>query len=352
MTEAVTMTGKDFKALVTGVTKFPTVGHFGGSEMVNLAVTGGKAQCTTLGVVLSRSMVPAAGELPLIAIDERLIGPFASLHGEATKVVIAYDDREVVIRARGRKITAPYREGTQQDFPKTSGDGISVTESLGSRVRYLSEVAYSDLSRPDMSCVMVVPDGRAMACSSRCIAVLRCHSGHDKKIAMPLPMAKALNTGDTIFPGLKETVVKNGIAKYSMPSPLIALEQFPVSAIDAYGQTDTKVFATVKGSLIARAVLEADSCMGAISRLEMIVRIAAEDGKMVLTTENGSARFLTRFPAIKSVEGQVDLPMEEMTKICTFLSGEDKVVLSTGTKNNETMIKFRSGWVMFPKLRK
>ena len=354
MTTAVTLIGKDFKSLVLGATKFPSVGHFGGSEMVNLRVTKGQAYCTTLGVVLAKSMVPAAGELPLIAIDERLIEPFARAHAEAAKVVIEFDEKEVTVRARGRKITAPYKEGISQAFPKTAVEGIPVTEELATRIRYLSELAYSDISRPDLSCVMVLPDGRAIACSSRVIAVLKCHSGHDQKMAMPLPMAKNLSKGDTIFPGAKEMIIRNGVAKYSMPSPVIALQDFPIAAIDAFSAIETAPFVTVKGSLLARAVMEADSCMSSISRLEMIIHLTEENGKMVLSTENGSARFLTRFPAIKISEAgaSVDLPMEEMMRMSTFIGSEEKVVISMGTKNKETMMKFRSGWVMVPVLQR
>src|SRR5262245_41526655 len=178
----------------------------------------------------------------MIAVDERLITPFASQHGEAAKVIIEVDEKEICIRARGRKINAPYKEGVEQAFPKIDVEGISITASLAERVGYLSDVAFSDLSRPDLCCVMILPDGRAMSCNSRAIVVLKCHSGHDQKIAMPIPLAKELRRGDTIFPGAKQTIIKNGIVSYCMPSPVRAVNEFPVDTIESYASIESALF--------------------------------------------------------------------------------------------------------------
>jgi hypothetical protein len=354
MTASVSMTGKEFSALIQGSTKFPSIGLFGGSEMVNLRVAKGYAVCTTLGVVLSRSSLPVQGELPLIAVDERLITPFANQHTEATKVTIDVNDTNIIIRARGRKIEAAYKEGTDQPFPKITAEGIEITPSLAERVGYLSNVAFSDLSRPDLCCVMILPDGRAMACNSRAIVVLNCHAGHKQKIAMPLPLAKALVKGNTIFPGVKETAIKNGCAKYCMPSPSRALAEFPIEAIDSYAKIESSMVAVFKGSQMARAVTEADACMGALSRLEMVLKLSLANGKAAMTTENGSARYQTKMQSLKMVETEHDLnlPMEEMLRISPFLEKEESVTVLLGNKNREAFLKFKNGWAMFPKWEK
>jgi len=351
MTSSVTMTGKEFAALVQGATKFPSIGLFGGSEMVNFKVGKGFAVCTTLGVVLARAAVPIQGDLPLIAVDERLIVPFASQHAEAVKIVIEADEKEIRIKARGRKIEAPFKEGTEQPFPKLDTQGIKITPMLAERVGYLANVAFSDLSRPDLCCVMVAPDGRAMACNSRAIVVLKCHSGHDRKIAMPLPLAKALEKGFTIFPGEKETAIKNGYAKYCMPSPVQALQQFPIAAIDSYSQLESSTVAVFKGMQLARAVTEAEACMGALSRMEMVLKLSLADGRAAMSTENGAARYQTKMGALKITAKELDLnlPMEEMLRISPFLEKEEAVTVLMAKRNGEAFLKFKNGWAMFPK---
>src|SRR5215471_15842810 len=141
--------------------------------MVNIVVRNGHAVCSHLGVVLARASLPIEGDLPLIAVDERLIVPFASQHSDAAKIIIESNEKEISIRARGRKINARFKEGTEQPIPKIDTEGIPITPMLAERVGYLAEVAFSDASRPDLCCVMVLPDGRAMACNSRAIVVLK-----------------------------------------------------------------------------------------------------------------------------------------------------------------------------------
>jgi hypothetical protein len=344
--------GKDFKALIQAVTKFPSVGGIAGSEQINIYTSKGHLIATSFGVVLARAKAPAEGELPLLSVDERLLIPFAQVPNETSKVHIELDEKEIRFKCRNREITAPRNQGIDHKFPHTNGNGasIEVTEAIAKRGAYLGQVAFNDASRSDLCAVLMVPTGEAMACNQKAIAVLKYGKKGVQKIALPIPLAKSLSKGDQVWFSEKETVLKSGIAAYCMPTPTKAQKEFPVDGIQQFAKTDTEPVVRCKGDLLAAAVAECDAILGSIARTEIVLTIKPVGDKLELSSLNGGARFKHLMPTIEVMKENVELriPLEEMKQTVPFIASEDRVTLSVGKKNGETFITFTEGWCLFP----
>src|ERR1700739_2113624 len=102
------LTGKNFRALISAVSKFPTIGSFAGADVINLEVREGRAVATTCGIVLSRARVPADGELKLIGLERRTVEAFAGICPETAKLsIVSNGSKDVLIKFKGREINPP-----------------------------------------------------------------------------------------------------------------------------------------------------------------------------------------------------------------------------------------------------
>jgi hypothetical protein len=341
-----TVVGSDFRELITAVSRFPTIGSFAGSEMISLATNSGKLVASSFGVVLSKASVAVEGELTHIAIDERVIVPFASMCPDVAKVTIELADKKVTIRYKNKEIFVPFAAGVEhKTTPVKNVDGIAITDDLDKKINYLANLAFSDSSRPELCCVMLA-DKKIAACSPKVVALLTCQSKYDK-IAIPLPLAREIKKDDTLYPGEKETLLKSGIGRHYMPSPVAAQSNFPLDTIVGFKKLIANPAIECNGQKLMTTIAECYSVLGSVARTEIPLHFSLVKGKLELIAENGGARFRA---AITIKAAHVDsyefvLPMEEMQQAAPLLP--ETLHISKG-KNNETFLSFDDGWLMLP----
>lgn len=341
--------GVDFKALIAAVTKHPTAGSFMDSDMVNLQVKDGKAIASTFGVVLSKAFVAAEGEIPLLKIDDRSIGPFAKdVCSSKSDVYIEILEKGVKFRTRNRDITTALAEGNTHKITPTNGNGISITEETSKRIGYLSEIAMKDTSRPEL-CAVLLAEGKAVAANQKSIAVLTCNI-QTEKTALPIPLARSLLKGDLIYPGAKETIIKSGIARYAMPAPVKAQAEFPLAFVNKIALVERKTLAKCSGAKLAEALNECSLCLGNISRSEIVVKLDFKEGKLEISALNGGVKFRRVFKVVTTLDGVLKLPLGEAMQALPLLQEKD-LTIGIG-KNSETFFGFDSGWMLFPSWRK
>lgn len=336
----------DFKRLVAALTRFPSVGSFAASELINLTVADGHATATSFGVVMSKMRIRAEGELALVGMDERLVNNFASVCPDNAKVLLLAD-KEIKLRCKNKEAIIPITKGQHHKLrPLVDVDYFDVTETIAKRLSYLTNIAFSDASRPELCCVMM-DNGHAMAINQKAAAMLVCPS--NVRVAVPLPLARVMSKGDTLWMGKEETVLKSQGAYHAMPSPVAAQQNFPVKTILGYDKATYTSIATCKGNVLAQAIIECDTVLGQIARTEVTLELNIGE-KIELAARSGGARFRTVI-APKSVkeECQLKLPMQEVMSASSFLT--DETVLIGRGKHNEVFFKFKDGFVLFPSFK-
>lgn len=338
--------GKEFKRLISAVSKYPSIGNFAGADLINLEVVDGRATATTFGVVLSRARVPAEGELALVGLERRTVEAFAGICPDSAKLTISRNGtKEVLIKFKGREISPPVLDGQRHKIPAIKGvGGIKITTKLAERLAYLSSMAYNDSSKPELCCVLLSAAGRAMAANQRAVGCMR-SPRLPGSVAAPLPLARALGAGDVLFAGTKETLVKSGCAVYSMPSPTRAQKDFPVEMILGFGKVAKTPLASCSGPKFVSAVTECASCLGQLARTEVAADIQLANGKMTITASNGGAKFQAALPVQCEQEATVKVPLESLVQVMPFVT--EKVNLAVN-KTGDVFLDLDVGWAMFP----
>jgi hypothetical protein len=346
--------GKDLKALVTALTRFPSIGAFAGSELIHFRVGKGFLQASSMGVVISRARIQAKGQTPCVAVDSRALGNFTSGFPDNCRVTIDVDENSLAFSHNDRQIKTALIVGQQHSIPKMMGvEGVievDVTAEIAERVGYLAGIAYNDNSRPEVNCVLLAGDGRAMAMNQKAVAVLKCHNGGvSSRVALPVPLAQVLVAGDMVWAGPKETVVRSGICRYCMPTPTKAQKSFPVESIDQFAKTEREVVCTCNGQQLKDCVSECSSILSQLARTEVVVSLTIGPGKLELFAKNAGVEYRGAV-GLKTSKLETDLtvPLEEMTHIAQFLP--DEVTLSRG-KNGETFVSCKDGWAMVPRFK-
>jgi hypothetical protein len=345
MSDKVVMVGKDFKTLIGAMTRFTGVGSFGGSDLVNIRVSDGQATASMFGIVLSRATAFASGYCGLMALDGRLVESFANICSDVAKIIFYSDENSLVIRAGHREVIGASVVGHDHPVPDltTMLVKLDVTKDIGRKIRYLSEVAYGDNSRPEVNCVMLSGNGRAMAANQKVIASVEV--SYSQRVAIPLVLAKSLQTGESVYAGEKETVVTSGAAVYCMPAPIQAQNGFPVALIERHDSANRRVVASCMGSGLGRIIQECESCLGRIAKTDAIARILIKEDRIEFSSEVGNAKFRGNIKAAGSAVGTVlAAPLAELMHIVPMIDG-CSVTLSVGG-NGEMFIAFPGGWVM------
>lgn len=339
--------GKDFKALISSVSKFPTVGSFAGSELVNLQAADGKLTATAFGIVLSRGRVSAEGTLKLVGAGERELSSFAGICPDLAKVSISIVDKQIVLKCKQNEVKMPLVDGQAHKMPSVKDlRGITITKSIAQRVGYLSDIAFNDSSRADLCCVMATGAGEAMAMNQKTLAVLKTSPSHSGNVAIPVPLAKAIAVDDVLYIGAKETIVKSGIALHSMPSPVKAQKEFPLAQIKQFGKMEREETLVVDGPKMAEAVAACASVLTGSTRAEIVVVLRTVKDKLELSARAGGAEFRTLVPTIKMfTEAEFRVPLEGLAHVALFMG--KKIVMSRA-RHGELFLSVPDGWVMFP----
>lgn len=335
--------GAQFKELVSAVTKFPSVGTFVGSDIVSLRVANGKLTASSFGVVLSYASVEAEGTVDLFGIDERALGQFASHCRSNSDVRITRDKSGVKLR-RGSttEVLTGLVKGVRYERAKTNGNGFKVDWNAAKNIQYLSGLAMSDTSKPELNCVLL-QNYKAVACGQKVTASIDCRITKDRH-ALPLPLLKVLGKDDTLYPGDKQTVLESGIARYEMPAPTKAQEKFPYAAVEKYRKGEAEKIAVISGSKLKLAIEECNSCVAGISRLEVIMKLSFRNNKLEISAENGGVKFRKVLPARVMVESSVSVALAESVQASLLYEGKD-VTVTTGT--GSMFLNFQGGWLLF-----
>lgn len=339
---------RDFKALIAAVCKHPSLGAFAGSDLVNFQVVNGQATAKTFGVVAARAAVSAEGLMSLIGIDRRAIEEYAKLCGEKSTLEISRDGNEIKFVCRERKLqlvvdtkVAPVKTPGTKNLPK-----IAISKAVAERVAYLADVAFNDSSRAELCCVMLTTDSLAIAVDQKTFAVLNIPGILANNLAVPLPLAKPLQDGDTLYIGERETIVRSGIGVYSMPSPVKAQKDFPLELIKKVGSMKREKAAVCEGEKLGNALNECAACVGGLSRTEVIVHLKSRGDSLSLTTTNGGAVFETAIPLL-SCKGEFTfrVPLDSMRLTVPFFS---KKVTLEQSERGDLFANVGNGWCLYP----
>lgn len=342
-----TLNGGEFKRLVDAVKRFPSIGSFLGSDLINLEVGKKHAVASTFGVVVSRASIPAEGDLTLSAVDERALVPFTAICRPKSAVVIRNTEKLLQFRTRGREISSPIADGKSHVIrPLEGSPHMLVTEDLAKKVAYLAQIAMNDSSRPELCCVMLY-NGQIMACDQKAVAVLKCLVPLAGRVALPLTLAKAIQKGDLLYTGAKETVLVSGIGKYAVPSPIKAQKDFPVDKLMRLATVEKTTVALVNGSHLKSALEECGACLGNIARNEVVVQLKFGNGKLELWAQNGGIKFRRRLPVKEKTAAELNLPLDEALHAANLFEAS-QVTVSKG-QNGETFLTMKSGWCLFPR---
>ena len=346
-TEKAVFSGHLFKALISAVQKFPSVGSFAGSEVVNISVADGRAVATTFGTALSRARVEAEGTLKLTGINERDISAFASICTESAKVFIIPSETSILLKSRSREVNTPVMEARQYKMPSLKDiPSISITKAIAERVGYLADVAFNDMSRPELCCVMLTATGQAMACDQKTLAVLTASTTKHGNIAVPITLARILQVDDVLYVGATETVLKSGIALYSMPSPVQAQKGFPLQQITEVGKQDRTEVAAVDGEKLALVISECSTCLA--SRMEVVASLTVAEGTIVLSAKNSGTVFSAPIRPLGNPSQDIvfRVPLDTIQHVLPFLTG--KILLSSGRHGELFLGLSKTEWIMFP----
>ena len=351
MVAKVKLTGTDFKALVSALNRFPALGSFAESEVVSFRASQDKAIATSLGTVLTRAAVPAQGDFPLTGIDSRYLASASAITREASNVTISLDNQVVTIKAGTNELTVAAATGQDHKFPSLKTiQPLTFNKHASQSIQYLAAIAFADNTRPELGCVYLTDDGRAVAVNQKTNAVLRLGAAQ-RATAVPVAVAKILVEGDKLYCGELETIVRSGIAYYVVPSPVAAQKNFPIVAIDQYGAVQKSPVATCTCKHLAQALLDCKASLTAVTRTEVIVRLLSSQTGLELAAESGGAKFRAKIKATIKLEAELFAPLEEIIHIAPFLDNDQSVMLSRGT-NGELFINFPDGYVMHPAYRR
>jgi hypothetical protein len=345
---SITISGSDLNSLIQVATRFPAVGD---SVWVNMAIVKGMLRVSRTGLALSVGEVKVEGSMDLLAVLEPQLTGFSTICAKAAKVLIDVNENEVKFRSRGRETVSTRGKGQAHKIPTVSGKTFEVSEYASILLPYLAAIAYSDNSRPELNCVMLLGDGRAMAINQKAVAVFQLGEKGIGRIALPIPMAKSLAENDVVSINGTETIVHSGIGCHVMPSPVKAQESFPVEVVDKYEKIKRTTIAICSGDKLSRAVEECDIVLGSLAKTDMVLTVTPLDKKLELSSENGPARFKTKLDAKCSAGDLIKIPMNEVRQLAGFFADEEKVEIAIGDKNNEIFIEFGVGWIMFPRWR-
>jgi hypothetical protein len=343
----ITVNGKDFKAIVSAATKFPILGGIAGSELVSLTAKNDILRASTLGTMLSQAKCVCVGTDVGFAIDIRLLTSFASVCSELNDVVIDVD-QTITLKSKNKEITAPLIQAANHKMTPIKdlqySCKLELTGALANQLNFLSALAFSDSSRAELCCVMLTKVN-AIACSQKAVAVLSSIKADDNT-ALPLPIAKSLAAGDIVYVGPNETILRSGLGTYAIPSPVKAQAEFPVAAISSMLQTKETPLFDVQGSLFAAALAEADKCLSAIARTEITISIDLQPNDIVISGENGGAKYKANLPVSVLGTGKIHLPLVEISEASAFM--DDTVLHVSSGANGETILKIGNAWFLFP----
>lgn len=338
----------DFKSLVSAVTRFPSVGGFGDSEMISFVVAAKGLVATASGLVLSQMRVAFASNYTgSFAVSGKDLASFASVCPDGSGTVkLEVAETEVVLKCGPRELRSPL--ATAKKFPAPVWDGLSVdvTKEVADGANYLADLAFGDTSRAELCCVMFTDRGEAMASDQRTLAVLRVPE-FKTPVAVPVTLAKALAVGDRLHVGTKDTVLKRVDATYSMPTLVKAQKGFPLGRIREIAKKPRKAIATVDGAKLAAAVGECATALAA--RTEIVSTVTVSGAKVVLEAKNGGAKYTQTFSAIASkgasaTDTSFKVPLDSVLRTVPFLTGH--VQLSQG-QDGELILSLEGGWVQF-----
>ena len=246
------LNGSEFRDLATKVTKFPGLGMFGGSDLVHLSAREGWFKAATSGVVLAIGQKRCEDKLPLCAIDERVLVNFAGIVPTGGQVKIEIVGKELRLRCGRNEVTSQLIDGTDYTGPDvTSIPRLKIGENSAQCIRYLADIAYNDVTRPELCCVMLGKTGQAYAMDQKAVAVLR--TGLKPKVSIPLPLAlaRAVEAGNSLYVSEKTTVLRAGWVSYSMPSLVAAAKSYPFAMVKTLQKGSDKSVGTVDGSKLA-----------------------------------------------------------------------------------------------------
>jgi hypothetical protein len=351
-----TFSGKDFRELISNVTKLPSLGAFLGSELINLEVKEGVCKASSFSVIVSVSQIEAKGTMPLFNISERLLIPYSAAC-EGVKWVsaeIIEDEKkgtkEILIRnSRGPKINYPLQTGKNFDIPIPEDIApLEITEALAKKIAYLSDIAFSDSSMPQLNCVYLTPK-TVTAVNQKCVALLKVDTKLKQNVAVPIPISKVISSGNQLYSAPKRTIIKNGSASYAMSSPVQAQQNFPFKTVLEYYKAPKTPVLTVSGEAFSDLITLCNSCLSTVSRIDVPLTFTANsDGTLVLNAENGMAKFENAIKT-KAVEQEVELsiPLDEIVRALPFLTAQETLSLKLGP-NSETYITMPDGMLMYP----
>ena len=344
----ITVNAGMFKRALSAATRFPILGGIAGSELVTLTVKNNTLRLSTFGTMLSQAKCECVGPDTGLAVDIRLISSFASVCSESDDMTINVD-ATVTFKCKNREVTAPFttpvihKMTAVKDLKYTAK--LELTDSIAKQLSFLSALAFSDSSRAELCCVMLTPD-HAIACSQKAIAVLTCATA-SSNTALPLPIARALVKEDTVFVGPTETLLKSGIGTYAIPSPVKAQAEFPVAAIDSMFLSATKPAFSIKGTTLAAGLSEADKCLTAVARTEIVVSLELKNNELSIYGENGGAKYRATIPvANATMDVKLRLPLVEIMSASAFMDAGELTV-EIGSKG-ETILKIGNAWFLFP----
>jgi hypothetical protein len=326
------------------------MGSFAASELVNLRIADNKLHAVSFAMVLSHVDIPAVGNLDLCAVNEKVLASFAGVCPSAGQVEISVAENKVRLRCKNKEATVPFTAGQDHSLPThLDSSGIEVSKENAVVLAHLADIAFNDQSRPELCCVMFGDDSTAMACSPKGIAVLKYHGKVVKQTAFPVPLAKAVQSGDRFYFGPKETMLVSGIGKYCMSTPVRAQKDFPVAAVRAMGKASRKEAGRLKASLFGHVLEECNKCLGALSRTDVVINIKTGKGRLELFGANGGLSFRRQVSAVVSEAGiELNAPLDELIHLIPIAaSASGEVRLSCGGKG-ELYVTFDSGWALFP----
>ena len=340
----------DFKALVAAVTKYPNVGAFAESEVVSISIANSIVTAVASGMVLARVRVASAEgttAVDPIGVSGKDMAAFASVCPEGKAAVKMWaEGNEVLFVCGNREFRTPLAAYKKYPVPVLKDlPAINVTKPVADAANYLSGLAFADTSRAELCCVLFTAAGQAIACDQRTLAVLKSPKLKAGTVAVPVTLAKALSTGDTLYVGPKDTVVKSGgMAEYSMPTLVKAQKEFPLAKILEIGKLPRKVIVSVDGAKLGAAVTECATALAA--RTETVSTLSVVGQNVTLRARNGGATYRQDFKAAGAATepASFTMPLESVVNTVPFLTG--KVDLSRGI-NGELFFESEGGWIQF-----
>ena len=291
-----TVPSKDFKELVKAVSRFPSIGAFAGSEMIMLSTSKNVLLASSYGVVLSKASTPIEGDLPLLAVDERVLIQFATTCGDDGTVTITTDGKIVLFKHKKKEVKVPFTSGQVHEFPVVDkAKGLHLSSTLAKKINYLSMLAHSDSSRLELCCVML-SQNRAISCSPKVFANLGTDYTSTENAPIPLPLAKELREGDTLIPGKSHTVLVSGVGQHCMPALVKARESFPLAVVEKYNAAIKSEICMVSLNRLNKLVGDCDTILSAIAKTEVVLCFSYAKGRLSLKATNSSTEFTGSVP--------------------------------------------------------